>query len=83
MPSHVEDTQRAAAVLAARANGDLEGARRLLDEFDDPTSMALAFFAVADLAVQVHAADVSRPPTELASQLAVDLARAATQAPER
>lgn len=76
MHADLDATQRAAAVLAARANGDLEGARCLLDEFDDATSMALGFFAVAELAIQVHAVDSDRTPTELTRQLIADIAKA-------
>lgn len=79
MDPHLQATQRAAAVLAARANGDLDGARSLLEEFDDPTAMALGFFAVAELAIQVYAADTDRTVTELIRQLIADVANARTQ----
>lgn len=81
MLRHVQDCQRAAAVLAARARGDATHAAELLAEFDGHEAMALAFFSVAELSLQLHAVDAGRPPADLASQLAIDLANAATHTP--
>lgn len=83
MRRHMEDAQRAVAILAARANGDHGDAAALLAEFEGHESMALAFFSVAELSLQLHAAEVRRPPAVLASQLALDLAHAASRADAR
>ena len=83
MCRHMEDAQRAAAILAARANGDHDDAAALLADFDGHESMALAFFSVAELSLQLHAAEARRSPAVMASQLALDLANAASQADAR
>ncbi len=74
---HVEGAQRAAGVLAARANDDPEGASALLGQFSSEGQIAASFMTVAELAVHLHAADTGEHPAEFLQELAMHLAGAA------
>ncbi len=58
-----ECVQRAAAYVAARARGDLDGAEAMVASFDNDNQRALAFAALAELAVGCWPPTTTSPPT--------------------
>lgn len=70
-----ECVQRAAAYVAARARGDLEGAESLLASFDNENQRTLAFAALAELSIGLLAAYDEEPTDVVATRLALTVAQ--------
>ena len=69
-----ECVQRAAAYVAARARGDLDGAEAMVASFDNDNQRALAFAALAERAVGLLAAYDDESTDVVAAQLALSIA---------
>lgn len=73
-PKTLRESQKAAALLAARAHGDSDHVSVCASDFTGYSEMARGMMFVAEYVLGQLARELKRPPADLASEIAVMLA---------